>query len=892
MSWLQPPPHGPQIYRPYALELESLLWRGFEECVLPRLRELLHGPSIERACAGWVLARWDTAQGNHQSALNAIRAFHADGKGVQTINHPGPFLLGIQLALACDDQRLAKQWLHQGTTRFGPQPDFALAKLQTERAAGASDVELEKVLAQLCRETGLTPITLASVNAALFDRLESHAAPAAGVNGKHPLVSVIVPTFNAYEHLPTALRGLLAQSWRQLEIIVVDDGSSDNSVEVAQEFAACDGRLRVVQLNRNAGAYAARNAGFAAAIGAFITVHDADDWSHPQKIERQVQPLIEDPSVKATVSHWVRTGNALEMTRWRIEEGWIYRNVSSLMVRAALRDDLGFWDRVRANADTEYYYRILAAYGSGAIREVCPGIPLTFGRTLAGSLTNQSATHMRTQLHGVRHEYMEAAHHWHAAARSPADLKLPKHPYQRPFCAPEAITMNNSQPPESDLDLVRQCELFDAQWYLRNNPDVVQSGMGAARHYLLAGAAENRDPGPRFSTSGYRYAQRLPEDENPMLHFLRTSEDTRAAALPTFEGRLDGEAGDAKRVLVFAHIAGRTQFGAERSFIDMVARLKRDGFAPVVVLPGLGDTAYLERLRDYSLAVEVRPQSWRSGIHPVNGEELLAIKALIRKYEPCEVYVNTLVLEAPLLAARAADLPTVMFVREMPAEDDALCRSLGIGPEDLRLQLMDQVDRFLMPSQVVADWLGCPDRCTVRPNAVEEALFGLPFGPGRILKVALVSSNIAKKGIGDVVAAARMVEAMGQPMRILLVGPETSDLRFQQPYPRNLEIRSYADNPAKAIAQADVVLSLSHFAESFGRTVVEAMAAGRPVICYDRGAPPSLVQSGTTGLVVPADRVDCVVDALLALDSARLQLQKMSRAARARARKIQEQALA
>ena len=70
-----------------------------------------------------------------------------------------------------------------------------------------------------------------------------------------------------------------------------------------------------------------------------------------------------------------------------------------------------------------------------------------------------------------------------------------------------------------------------------------------------------------------------------------------------------------------------------------------------------------------------------------------------------------------------------------------------------------------------------------------------------------------------------------------------------------------------------------------------AFANLRPVICYDRGAPPSLVVSGQTGLVVPADSIEGVADAVLALDTARLQLDKMSLAARRRAREIQDKAL-
>jgi glycosyltransferase involved in cell wall biosynthesis len=108
-----------------------------------------------------------------------------------------------------------------------------------------------------------------------------------------------------------------------------------------------------------------------------------------------------------------------------------------------------------------------------------------------------------------------------------------------------------------------------------------------------------------------------------------------------------------------------------------------------------------------------------------------------------------------------------------------------------------------------------------------------------------------------------------------------------QPLPANVDFTGYAETPVEAMAKADVVMSLSKFAESFGRTVMEAMAAGRPVVCYDRGAPPSLVESGVSGFVVPADHIESAALAILALDAARGQLAAFAAAARARAIALQ-----
>lgn len=894
-EWLQADPNI-RAGRPAAvnaLELDRWLWRGHHERILPRLRQLLdRGPAIEKAAAGWVLARWEADRQGYQAAYRAIMTFHAHPEGIEAVEHQGPFLLAVQACLACGDIEAAGQILQRGIDRFGELPDFVLARVLLAKATGVVVKDVSTILQQLHTKAGLAQVTLSGGSAPLFDQLQADFAPVSyGSADSLPLVSVIVPVFNSAAELPTALRGLQAQSWPRLEILVVDDGSSDDSVAIARAAAVEDARINVIALGSNEGAYPARNTGFREAQGALVTVHDADDWSHPQKIEYQARALMDDETLKASVSHWVRAGNGLEMTRWRMEDSWIYRNVSSLMVRAELRDEIGYWDRVRVNADTEYYYRVLYAYGQGAVREVCPGVPLAFARTLPNSLTNTSITHMRTQYHGVRFDYLEAAHNWHRRAAKASDLYLPQQPAQRPFRVPAEISLGDGEGPPGDYDLLVGSDLLDTDWYLQANPDVLHAEMGAARHYFASGASENRDPGPSFSTGGYRRAHGLAPEDNPLLHYLRNGRAANAERLPAFDGKLAGTAPDVPRILIFAHTSGEALFGAERSLLDVIARMAREGLCPIVVLPALRNPAYLERVLEISAAVEVLPQIWRSGLHPPNDQTVDNIRALIRKHCPREIHVNTVVQEAPLIAARAEAVPSVVYVREMPAEDSALCRALGMSAEALRRQLQDQADRFVMPSQVVVDWLGCPDRSTVRPNAVDEALFDLPFAPGRYLTVALISSNIAKKGIADCVAAARMVAATGRPVRFLLIGPPTADLYRLQPFPRNVQFRSYASSPAEAIAQADIVLSLSHFAESFGRTVVEAMAAGRPVICYDRGAPPSLVVSGQTGLVVPADSIEGVADAVLALDTARLQLDKMSLAARRRAREIQDKAL-
>lgn len=94
---------------------------------------------------------------------------------------------------------------------------------------------------------------------------------------KEPLVSVIVPVYNVEKYLRRCLDSVINQTYKKLEIILVDDGSTDGSNEIAQEYSRKDERVRVIK-QRNLGVAAARNAGIKEATGEYLTQVDADDW--------------------------------------------------------------------------------------------------------------------------------------------------------------------------------------------------------------------------------------------------------------------------------------------------------------------------------------------------------------------------------------------------------------------------------------------------------------------------------------------------------------------------------------------------------------------------------------------------------------------------------------
>ena len=102
-----------------------------------------------------------------------------------------------------------------------------------------------------------------------------------------PLVSVIIPAYDAEVFIRTALGSAVHQTYQDIEIIVIDDGSMDRTAEIVREFMAQDPRVRLLQ-QANAGVAAARNYGVRMARGSLIAPLDADDLWKPTKIERQV----------------------------------------------------------------------------------------------------------------------------------------------------------------------------------------------------------------------------------------------------------------------------------------------------------------------------------------------------------------------------------------------------------------------------------------------------------------------------------------------------------------------------------------------------------------------------------------------------------------------------
>jgi glycosyltransferase involved in cell wall biosynthesis len=171
------------------------------------------------------------------------------------------------------------------------------------------------------------------------------------------LVSVIVPAYNAAATIGQTLQSCLAQTHRALEVVVVDDGSSDATADIVRSFATRDRRVRLLQ-QENAGVAAARNLAIAHAKGAYVAPLDADDLWHPEKIALQVEAMRRGGPRVGVVYCWSRWIDELGLVGPAASvpyphEGYVYtalitrnilENASTPLIRRACLLEVGGFD--------------------------------------------------------------------------------------------------------------------------------------------------------------------------------------------------------------------------------------------------------------------------------------------------------------------------------------------------------------------------------------------------------------------------------------------------------------------------------------------------------------------------------------------------------------------
>ena len=186
-----------------------------------------------------------------------------------------------------------------------------------------------------------------------------------------PQVSAIISTYQRPEIVPRAIRSVLAQTWRPLELVVVDDGSGDETqqilhdleVEIRNAGVSC----RFIE-KRHQGLGAVRNTGFAAATGDYFALLDDDDTWMPQKLERQVSLMLKTPEAGVCFAQFVyNTAPDQPKPRPdRMKDGWVFESlcagttrpqIPTVMIRADVIEKTGGFAPINIFEDSYFYLR-------------------------------------------------------------------------------------------------------------------------------------------------------------------------------------------------------------------------------------------------------------------------------------------------------------------------------------------------------------------------------------------------------------------------------------------------------------------------------------------------------------------------------------------------------
>ncbi len=254
-----------------------------------------------------------------------------------------------------------------------------------------------------------------------------------------PRVTVVMTTFNSEATVELAVRSVLAQTYGNLRLVVVDDVSSDRTCEVIAAIAAADPRVSLMVQERNGGTYQAKNRALKEVGSDYFTFHDSDDWMHPERIAEHVRLMESDPTLVCSTSLWYRVdeaGYAIVRRAGHI----LHENPASTFFRASVLDEIGFFDSVRAGADSEFLWRIRRRFGPQATAELPK--PLAVGLHHAASITQSGAAAFdQHRFSAVRLAYWESWVDWHrrATVEGGRTLFVDFPQTDRPFIAPEGL---------------------------------------------------------------------------------------------------------------------------------------------------------------------------------------------------------------------------------------------------------------------------------------------------------------------------------------------------------------------------------------------------------------------------------------------------------------------
>ncbi|RLQ84999.1 glycosyltransferase [Notoacmeibacter ruber] len=416
---------------------ETALWSLYEDHAESAFEAMVDSDNQDmRIRAHWALARKQGSRGEVSAAIDHL----SNLRNILSRNKTPTDIMLYEAAMrdAGGVADAADALIDQAERAGAPEVEVALTRASHASATGRPIRDWLAAINPLFEKAGVAQLSARDPNApACFSNLTHDAPPDPRSN--EAKVSVIMPAFEAEQTIDYAIDGVLGQTWTNLELIIVDDGSTDGTWARIEARAATDDRIVPIRRKANEGAYACRNAGLRAATGRFVTVNDADDWSHPERIALQAKHALDSGIACNTTRCVLFDEHLISEPRHRRSRS-IPLNTSSFLFDREIALTLGGWDKVRHSADSEFLKRMQLAIRAEESKLV-DDCPMAFVFARPGSLLRSGGpTGVHSAIYGARAEYHEAFTHWHKITEN---LALGP---ERPFPIP-AITKERKPEP-------------------------------------------------------------------------------------------------------------------------------------------------------------------------------------------------------------------------------------------------------------------------------------------------------------------------------------------------------------------------------------------------------------------------------------------------------------
>ena len=337
----------------------------------------------DRLLAAWELARFAAAQMQWRQALYYLRIMQNVDKKVYRNREVS--LLYIEALTACGQPDQAEYHARCTLDNGESEADYYCALSNVLRAQAArqksdpeSDLARLNLLNRMYVAKNLEEVSLRDPSRGLLFGNLTVAEERLSTVHQGPRISVVLTVRNAESLLPVVVPSILNQTWRNLELVIVDDASSDASWNIVNNFARKDARIVCVRNDVPEGTYRARNRAVSFASGDLIAVHDSREWSHPQMLQTQVQAIV-GLETRLAFPGVVGVSRDVRYVLRMQEASTDYLHIScrSLLVSRQNLRCLGEWDDVVAGADEEFVERAVTMWGASAAKDVIANVPMS-----------------------------------------------------------------------------------------------------------------------------------------------------------------------------------------------------------------------------------------------------------------------------------------------------------------------------------------------------------------------------------------------------------------------------------------------------------------------------------------------------------------------------------